>query len=71
MKMKGNPSLPSLHESIISLALKTNELDENFYLSIPLPIMVKWNPPHPMGFRNPFFPHLECNPWDVTFPSFK
>jgi hypothetical protein len=59
---EGKSFFASFHQSIISLALKTNELDENVYLSISLPIMVKWNPPHQMGFRNPFSPHLECNP---------
>jgi hypothetical protein len=51
MKIKGNLSLSSFHKSIISLALKTNELDEKIHLFISLPIMVRWNPPIQRGSK--------------------
>jgi hypothetical protein len=46
MKMKGNSFLPSLHQSVISLALRTNELDEKIHLSIPLSNHGEMEPPH-------------------------
>jgi hypothetical protein len=51
MKMKGNHSLPRLNQPAISLALKTNEVDEKIYLSISLPIMVKQNFPIEWGLK--------------------
>jgi hypothetical protein len=71
MKIKGNLSLSNFHQSIISLALKTNELDEKIHLSISLPNHGEMKSPHPKQFKNPSSLHLECNPWDENFLSFK
>jgi hypothetical protein len=61
MKLLQNPLSKSFHSlanevegksfyaksppTIISLVLKTNELDEKIHLFISLPIMVRWKPP--------------------------